>query len=291
MPAELLIEVRCEELPASYIRPALLGLRDGVLGLLKGVDTGAVRLFSTPRRLAVCIADVAEARPLVEKLVTGPPLAAAQRDGEWTKAALGFARGKGLTPDDLQIVDGPRGQVVGASVKSGGERTADLLAAGLDKVLRNLPSKKSMRWGTSDIRFARPLHQLIVVLHGETVPVEAAELTSGNSVLGHRRSPLAPGPVATGDAYVAALRERSVLVDRDERRQVVLDGETGFIANPFDVPAYAARIGSLLGDAQLRQRMGEAGHKRLLERFTIERLTDEFLAVYRDAIASKRDTS
>jgi len=224
MSGELLIEVRCEELPASYIRPALNGLRDGVLGLLKGVETGPVRLYATPRRLAVSVAGVAAGRPVVEKLVTGPPLAAAQRDGAWTKAALGFARGKGLTPDDLELVDGPRGQVVGATVKTGGERTAELLAAGLDKVLRGLPSKKSMRWGTSDIRFARPLHQLIVVLHGETIPVVAAELTSSNAVVGHRRSPLAPAPVATGDAYVAALRERKVLANRDERRQVVLDG-------------------------------------------------------------------
>ncbi len=242
MPGELLIEVRCEELPASYIRPALHGLRDGVLGLLKGVDTGAVRLFSTPRRLAISVADVAEARPLVEKLVTGPPLAAAQRDGAWTKAALGFARGKNLSPDDLQIVDGPRGQVVGALVTSGGERTADLLAAGLDKVLRGLPSKKSMRWGTSDIRFARPLHQLIVVLHGEIVPVEAAELTSSNAVVGHRRSPLEPVAVATGDGYVEALRARRVLVERDERRQAVLEG----LARVADAEGVSLRLDDAL---------------------------------------------
>ncbi len=224
MPGELLIEVRCEELPASYIAPALAGLEKGVLGLLKGVEHGEVRRFSTPRRLALAIAGVADGRPLVEKTVTGPPLAAAKRDGEWTRAAQGFARGKGLTPDQLAIVEGPKGPVIAATVKTGGERTADLLAAGLDKLLRSLPSRKSMRWGTSDIRFARPLHQLIVVHAGETVAAQAAELTSGNAVVGHRRSPLESGPVATGDAYVAALRERKVLADRAERRQVVLDG-------------------------------------------------------------------
>ncbi len=224
MSGELLVEVRCEELPASYIQPALKGLRDGVMGLLKGVPTGEVQLFSTPRRLAVSVKDVAEGRPQQEQVVTGPPLAAAQRDGEWTRAAEGFARGKGLTVEDLSIVEGPRGPVVAARVTSGGERTADLLAEGLDRVLRGLPSKKSMRWGTNDVRFARPLHQLIVVLHGERVPVLAAGLNSSNAVVGHRRSAMAAGPVATAEDYLAALRQRWVLADREERRRLVREG-------------------------------------------------------------------
>jgi glycyl-tRNA synthetase beta chain len=224
MSGELVIEVRCEELPASYIRPALEGLKAGVLSLLKGVSIGSVRLFSTPRRLAVVIEDVAEARPRVEKVVTGPPLKAAQRNGEWTRAAQGFARGKGLTVDDLTIVEGPRGLVVAARVSTGGERTADLLAAGMDKVLRNLPAKKSMRWGSSDVRFARPLHQLIVVLSGEHIALVAANLTSSHEVVGHRRASGGVCSVATAEQYLSALRDRWVLADRDERRQVIRTG-------------------------------------------------------------------
>lgn len=224
MAAELLVELRCEELPASTIAPALHGLRDGLLDLLEGVPHGDVQLFSTPRRLAVVIAEVAVGRPQKDKVVTGPPMAAAQRDGVWTRAAEGFARGQGLTTADLTVVEGPRGPVVAARVSTGGEQTADLLAAGLDKVLRSLPSRKSMRWGTSDVRFTRPLHQLIVVLHGERVPLVAANLTTSSDVVGHRRSPVGPGPVSTAQDYIAALLERQVMAVRDTRRQVICDG-------------------------------------------------------------------
>ncbi len=224
MGGELLIEVRCEELPASTIQPALAGLRDGVLGLLKGVPHGEVSLFSTPRRLAVAIADVAPARPQEVKLVTGPPLAAAKRDGEWTRAAQGFARGKGVSVDELEVVEGPRGQVIAARTTSGGERTAALLAGGLDRVLRNLPSKKSMRWGSGDVRFARPLHQLLAVLDGERIPATAATLETTTAVVGHRQSPAEPAPVATAEQYLVALEERWVLAHRDTRRQCILDG-------------------------------------------------------------------
>ena len=214
MGGELLIEGRWEELPASTIQPALAGLRDGVLGLLKGVPHGEVSLFSTPRRLAVAIADVAPARPQEVKLVTGPPLAAAKRDGEWTRAAQGFARGKGVSVDELEVVEGPRGQVIAARTTSGGERTAALLAGGLDRVLRNLPSKKSMRWGSGDVRFARPLHQLLAVLDGERIPATAATLETTTAVVGHRQSPAEPAPVATAEQYLVALEERWVLAHR-----------------------------------------------------------------------------
>ena len=100
----LFVEIRTEELPPSMVTPALEGLRDGLLKLVDGVSHGAARLYATPRRIAVAIADVASERPVVERLVTGPPADRAYVNGELTQAGLGFAKGKGKGAEDVRIV-------------------------------------------------------------------------------------------------------------------------------------------------------------------------------------------
>jgi glycyl-tRNA synthetase beta chain len=222
MSSELLIEVRCEELPHAMIGPALSALESGVKALLKGVEHGESRVFSTPRRLAVCVSDVAEGRPLTEQLVTGPPLAAAQRDGVWTKAAEGFARGRGVPVEELEVVEGPRGPVVAATVRQGGDRSADLIAAGLEKLVLGLPFKKAMRWGARRERWGRPIHQVVAVLDGRRLVAEVAGIETSDVVVGHRRSRLAPVPVIDGPSYLAALEQRWVLADRSVRRATLV---------------------------------------------------------------------
>ncbi|MCB9762876.1 MAG: glycine--tRNA ligase subunit beta [Alphaproteobacteria bacterium] len=222
--ADLLIELRSEELPVSMIAPALDALASGLRGLLEGVEAGADRRFSTPRRLCVVIEGLAEGRPVVERMVTGPPLQAARRDGAWTRAAEGFARGRGIPVDALEIVDGPKGQVVGARIQEGGEKTADLVAQGLEAVVLGLPFRKSMRWGSGKARWGRPLHQIVAVYDGRLIETEVAGVPTTDAVVGHRRATLGPARVRGADDYVAALRERKVIADRDARRALIRDG-------------------------------------------------------------------
>ncbi len=166
MARELFVEVRTEELPAGMVLPALAGLAEGVLGLLAGVEHGDVRTWATPRRLAVAVSDVAEARPVKERLVTGPPADRAFQDGAPTKVAIGFARGRGVDPSALEVVDGPRGPVVAARITEGGEATAELVSAGLGEVVRGLPFRKSMEWGTGGLRFGRPIQSIAALFGG-----------------------------------------------------------------------------------------------------------------------------
>ena len=222
--ADLVVEVLCEELPVSMIAPALAAFEDGLVGLLKGVPHAGTRAFSTPRRLAVVVEGLAAARPSETQLVTGPPLQAAQRDGAWTRAAEGFARGKGVTTDALQVVDGPRGQVVAVEVSTGGETVAELVSGGLDKLVLGLPFKKSMRWRDDVKAWGRPIRGVTVAYGGELVPCTVGGLDAVATVTGHRRSTLPPAPVSTADDYLAALRERWVEADRDVRRARVADG-------------------------------------------------------------------
>ena len=223
--AELLIEVRCEELPVSMIGPALDGLESGLLALLKGVEHGAVRAFSTPRRLCVVVSGVAGARPVEDRYVHGPNLSVAKKDGAWTGAALGFAKKNGVGVEDLVEIVGPKGdQVIAARFSAGGETTPALIAAGLEALILGLPFKKSMRWGSGAARWGRPFHQVIAVYGGERIDTTVAGIPTTEAVIGHRLSTLAPGPVADAEGYLAALRERHVLADRDERRAVIREG-------------------------------------------------------------------
>ncbi len=214
--ADLLIEILCEELPASYIAPALAAFEEGLLKLLSGLDHGAVRAFSTPRRLAVCVEKLAAARPRDERLMTGPALSVARRDGEWTRAAEGFARGKGATAEELEVVEGPKGPVIAVRVSTGGETVGELLAAGLDRLVMGLPFRKSMTW-REGARWARPVRRLVAVYGGAVLDVSVAGLAAGGEVLGHRRSRLLPAPVRDAASYLAALEARWVLADRAAR--------------------------------------------------------------------------
>ncbi len=220
MSQELFIAVRCEELPARFVQLAANQLAKGVEGLLKGVAHGAVRTWAAPRRVAVAIADVAEGRPAEEKLVTGPPAAAAFRDGQPTKAALGFARGKGVDVGALEVVDGPRGPVVAARIQTGGERTADLVAAGLDGVIRGMRFPMSMRWGRGALRWARPIHGVIALYAGDVIDAQAGGMQTGRSTIGHRLDP-APFEVRDAATWVAGLRTHHVEPDRANRRDTI----------------------------------------------------------------------
>jgi len=222
--ADLLVEVLCEELPVSYIEPALGGLSKGLQGLLEGIPHGDVRVFSTPRRLAVVIEQVEEQRPAEEVLKTGPALSIAKPDGQWSRAAEGFARGKGLTVEDLEVVDGPKGPVIAARVQTGGEETKSVVAAGLEAVVLSVPAMKSMRWGSGTHRWARPLHGVLAVLGGQRIEASVAGIETTDVVVGHRASELPPAAVMDAESYLSALEERWVLADRSRRRKEIVEG-------------------------------------------------------------------
>ncbi|MBT3218549.1 MAG: glycine--tRNA ligase subunit beta, partial [Proteobacteria bacterium] len=221
MTGELFIEIRCEELPASMVRPALKGLEDGVLALLGDIERGALRSYATPRRLAVVVAEVAAQRPLVEKLVTGPSADRAFVDGVPTKAAIGFARGKRIDVADLEIIDGPRGPVVGARITEGGEQTAQIVADGLDGVVRGLPFGKTMQWGNGGVRFARPLHSIAAIFAGQSLEGTAAGLAIGNSTQGHRLAQDTGFNFGSSTEWLASLRQRFVEPDLKLREEQI----------------------------------------------------------------------
>jgi glycyl-tRNA synthetase beta chain len=218
--AELFIEIRCEELPARFTEPARAGLVAVVTKLLKGIEHGEIQSWGTPRRIAIAVADVSTQRPVEEKVVTGPPEAAAYRDGAPTPAAIGFAKSKGLEVTDLEIIDGPKGRVIAAKIQTGGEKTADRIASGLESGVLGIHFPKTMQWGQGGIRWARPIHSVIVKLGDESIALSIAGITSGNTTLGHR---LTPGPITvlSAEQWVQDLRAAHVEPDVDVRRESI----------------------------------------------------------------------
>ena len=229
----LLLEIGAEELPSSFVDGALAALPRIVADELAKarLSHGAVRALGTPRRLAVHVADVSDRQLDLDEEVVGPPEAAAFKDGKPTKAAEAFAAKLGVAVSALRVVEraaagkaAPKSgrYVVGRRVEAG-RPARELLGGVLAAVCAAIPFRKSMRWGDLDATFGRPVQWLVALLGDEAVPVTFGGVTSGRSSRGHRFLAPARFDVASPDAYVAQLRERHVLVDREERVRTMMD--------------------------------------------------------------------
>ncbi len=218
MTGTLLIELGCEELPASACRIADEQAADAVARLLaeRRLAASATRALVSPRRIAVLADDVPgrQAAEVVEH--RGPPEAVARDAAGWTAAATGFARRHDLAVDALELRDG----FVWASLPSA---TADLAAVAqelVDGLIDGLQMPKNMRWGAGSLRFARPVRTLCV-LHGtDLLPAEVAGVRSSRTIRGHRL--VQPGfELATADAYEAAMAAAGVALPTTARREAI----------------------------------------------------------------------
>lgn len=225
---DLLLEIGSEEVPAGYVEPAARELTRRVLGWLRDqelVDDGVeAETFFTPRRLAVRVSGVALSQPERTEQKLGPAVAAAyDEQGHPTKAAQGFARGAGIEVEELERVDTDRGPRVAASVRAGGAQTAELLATeGLLRQWVQLPFPKTMRWiPGSDLRYARPIRWIVLLLGDEVVEAQLEHLRAGRQTRGHRT--LAPQAleIARPSDYEPALGRAQVQVRSEERRETI----------------------------------------------------------------------
>lgn len=223
MAKDLLLEIGAEEIPASFIDPALDDLHRvfSEKAHAARLSHGQVLRFGTPRRLALLVKDVAEKSEDVTREVTGPSVKAAwDKDGKPTRAAEKFAESQGLKVEQLLKIQTPKGEYVGARVEEKGRPAGELLGEVLHAAVHSINFKKSMRWGDVELAFARPVHWIIALFGGEVIPVVLGDVKSGQLTYGHRF--LAPGEirVEAPGAYVEALRKAHVIVDIAERKRL-----------------------------------------------------------------------
>jgi glycyl-tRNA synthetase beta chain len=217
----LLLEIGTEELPASFVARALEAMPELAAKLLGGarIAHGPMRALGTPRRLALSVADVADAQADVDELVMGPPKSVAlDASGVLTKAGEAFAKKLGKAASEVEVVETPKGPYVAVRRAERGRPASEVLPDLLERLCAQIPFQKSMRWGAGEVAFGRPV-QWLVALHGDAVlPLSFAGVTSGRETLGHRFLAPASRAVPSADAWLDVLREAHVLADPDERR-------------------------------------------------------------------------
>ncbi|MGN8157731.1 glycine--tRNA ligase subunit beta [Salinisphaera sp. RV14] len=228
MSADLLIEIGVEELPPKAMHPLAEALADGLAAQLDqaGLAHGTVHCLATPRRLAVIIADTADASAAERVEKFGPTVAIAYDDqGNPTKAGEGFARSVGTTLDALESEDSDKGRRLVYRGTAPGLALGELLPPAVDAALRALPIPKRMRWGDSEAAFVRPVHW-VVALHGSAIlPLVVFGESADRYTRGHRFHYPETIEIADAASYVERLRDPGcVIVDIAERRARVLEG-------------------------------------------------------------------
>ena len=220
MAKDLLFEIGAEEIPA--------GIMPNILGQLKQLAETklndahlpfeSIATYGTPRRLALIVKGLADASAEISERHKGPSASIAyDADGNATKAAIGFARGKGLDVADLVVEDG----YIYAETKTAGVPAKDIVTDMLPQLITGLNFPKSMHWGNLDAKFVRPVRWLVALLDEEVIPVEFATVKSGNVTRGHRFLGADEITIKNAASYVDTLKENFVMVDQDARRELI----------------------------------------------------------------------
>lgn len=217
---DLVYEIGTEEIPAGYLPPAAAQLHEEAEKLFAEtrLDPRSVETHATPRRLVLFARGLPDRQEDRTEEVTGPPWKAAfDAAGNPTKAAEGFARGRGLAVTDLRKVETDKGPYVGATVKIAGKATAELLAEALPAITARLSFPKTMRWGPARARFARPIRWLLALLGEDIIPFRVESVDSGRLTYGHRILAKGPFEVKSAGDYEAALENGRVTLRAADR--------------------------------------------------------------------------
>lgn len=224
---DLVFEIGTEELPSSAVYAAIEQLNVNVPAALDDarLQYGTVTVFATPRRIAMLVSELAERQSDSVTTAKGPAAKAAfDAEGKPTPAAIGFARGKGVPVESLQVVDDENGSYVYATVETAGVAAVEVLPELLGRLIEGLEWAKSQRWGTSTVRFPRPVRWLLALYGDEVVPVTFGDLTAGRVTRGHRFLAAGPVSLSTAAGYAGALEGAYVLVDQERRARVLREG-------------------------------------------------------------------
>ena len=220
MAKDLLFEIGAEEIPAGFM-PNILGqLKQLAKTKLNDAHLPfeSIATYGTPRRLALIVKGLADTSAEISERHKGPSASIAyDADGNATKAAIGFARGKGLDVADLVVEDG----YIYAETKTAGVPAKDIVTDMLPQLITGLNFPKSMHWGNLDAKFVRPVRWLVALLDEEVIPVEFATVKSGNVTRGHRFLGADEITIKNAASYVDTLKENFVMVDQDARRELI----------------------------------------------------------------------
>jgi len=225
-PANFVLEVGVEELPANDVDTAYEALSSRVPTLLKELylEHGDVRVFTTPRRLVLSIDSLSPNQPDRENLVKGPPADKAfDKDGIALPAGMGFAKKNNVDTKALEIREEGGGKYVFAVVKQKGRPTPEVLAEALPKLVESIKFEKSMRWNESGVAFSRPIRWYVALLGDMVIPFEYAGVVSDNVSRGLRPYDSPDIKIPLADKYFDTIREAGIVLDKEERKASIVE--------------------------------------------------------------------
>lgn len=224
MTHSFLLEIGVEEMPAHVVTPSIVQLVARVSDYLakERIEFGEIKPFATPRRLAILITDLADKQPDIDTQAKGPAKKIAQdEDGNWTKAAIGFTRGQGLSVDDITFKEIKGTEYVFVDKHITGKPVTEVLT-GLNEIIEAMNFPTMMKWSTHKFQFVRPIKWLVALLDQEVVPFSILDVTTGNQTRGHR---FLGHDITLNNAtdYEAALEKEFVIADQDKRKQLITE--------------------------------------------------------------------
>lgn len=234
--SKYLLEVGCEELPYKFIPSAIQQLKTGFENFLNSnkVEFEDVKVYATPRRLAVIVSGLEKESKDEVKIVKGPiKKVAYDENGNLTKAGEGFCRKNGLNPEDLYIED----DYLHAKITIKGKSIVELIKENVPSIVLKLQGSHFMRWADNDEKFSRPIRWIVSILDREEVKIKIIDKESSNVTRGHRFAQQNVY-INNPDDYVEIMRNCCVIVDQEERKQRIIDRAKEEAAKLGAVPYY-----------------------------------------------------
>lgn len=222
MTKQFLFEIGLEEMPAFVVTPSAKQLAEKTTQFLKDnrLNFSDIEIFSTPRRLAIRINELAEKQENIEEKAKGPAKRIAQDDqGQWSKAAMGFARGQQATTDDLFFEEFNGEEYVYVNKFIEGQAAENVLVD-LPSIVTQMTFPVSMHWADYDYKFIRPVHWLISLLDDKLIDMELFSVKSGRTTRGHRFLGQET-TISHAKDYEAMLAKEFVIVNPTKRKELI----------------------------------------------------------------------
>ena len=220
--SKYLLEVGCEELPYKFIPSAIQQLKTGFENFLNSnkVVFEKVDVYATPRRLAVIVSGLEKQSKDEEKIVKGPiKKVAYDENGNLTRAGEGFCKKNGISPEDLYIEN----DYIHARIVIKGKSIVELLKDNVPAIVLKLQGSHFMRWAENEVKFSRPIRWIVSILDNEEVKIKIIDRESSNVTRGHRFAEEKEAVITSPDDYIEILRKHNVIVNQDERKQLIIE--------------------------------------------------------------------
>ncbi|MCK4306776.1 glycine--tRNA ligase subunit beta [candidate division WOR-3 bacterium] len=233
------MEIGTEEIPAGWLQNTSTQLANKICELLskEGISHDEPEIFYTPRRIAVLIKNVATRQENKSIEITGPPKEVAfDKNGNLTKAGIGFAKAHKVSPSELKVKKKGKQEVIYYQKLQKGKETSEILESALQDIISQIEFPKSMRWESSGFRFARPIRWIVALLDKTVIPFEIAGVKSGEKSQGLRFA--SPIIIKSPDSYEKVLEESGVIANADKRLNLIMESIQKLIKGKDLTPEY-----------------------------------------------------